>query len=162
MSIEKVRAYFKPLGIEDRIREFDVSSATVELAAVAVGVEGARIAKSLSFKVEDKPIIIVVAGDAKVDNSRYKAQFHTKAKMLTHEEAHDWIGHDVGGVCPFALPKDVKVYLDASLKRFSTVFPAAGSDNSAVEMTCDELERYASNFVEWVDVCKGWRPEEQG
>ena len=162
MSIEKVRAYFKPLGIEDRIREFDVSSATVELAAVAVGVEGARIAKSLSFKVEDKPIIIVVAGDAKVDNSRYKAQFHTKAKMLTHEEAHDWIGHDVGGVCPFALPEDVKVYLDASLKRFSTGFPAAGSDNSAVEMTCDELERYASNFVEWVDVCKGWRPEEQG
>ena len=162
MSIEKVRAYFKPLGIEGRIREFDVSSATVELAAVAVGVEGARIAKSLSFKVEDKPIIIVVAGDAKVDNSRYKAQFHTKAKMLTHEEAHEWIGHDVGGVCPFALPEDVKVYLDVSLKRFETVFPAAGSSNSAVEMTCDELERYASNFVEWVDVCKGWRPEEQG
>ena len=161
MSIEKVRAYFKPLGIEGRIREFDVSSATVELAAVAVGVEGARIAKSLSFKVEDKPIIIVVAGDAKVDNSRYKAQFHTKAKMLTHEEAHEWIGHDVGGVCPFALPEDVKVYLDVSLRRFETVFPAAGSSNSAVEMTCDELERYASNFVEWVDVCKGWRPEEQ-
>ena len=161
MSIEKVRAYFKPLGIEGRIREFDVSSATVELAAVAVGVEGARIAKSLSFKVEDKPIIVVVAGDAKVDNSRYKAQFHTKAKMLTHEEAHELIGHDVGGVCPFALPEDVKVYLDVSLKRFETVFPAAGSSNSAVEMTCDELERYASNFVEWVDVCKGWRPEEQ-
>ena len=161
MSIEKVRAYFKPLGIEGRIREFDVSSATVELAAVAVGVEGARIAKSLSFKVEDKPIIIVVAGDAKVDNSRYKAQFHTKAKMLTHEEAHELIGHDVGGVCPFALPEDVKVYLDVSLKRFGTVFPAAGSSNSAVEMTCDELERYASNFVEWMDVCKGWRPEEQ-
>ena len=161
MSIEKVRAYFKPLGIEDRIREFDVSSATVELAAVAVGVEGARIAKSLSFKVEDKPIIVVVAGDAKVDNSRYKAQFHTKAKMLTHEEAHELIGHAVGGVCPFALPEDVKVYLDVSLKRFGTVFPAAGSSNSAVEMTCDELERYASNFVEWVDVCKGWRPEEQ-
>ena len=161
MSIEKVRAYFKPLGIEGRIREFDVSSATVELAAVAVGVEGARIAKSLSFKVEDKPIIVVVAGDAKVDNSRYKAQFHTKAKMLTHEEAHELIGHDVGGMCPFALPEDVKVYLDVSLKRFGTVFPAAGSSNSAVEMTCDELERYASNFVEWVDVCKGWRPEEQ-
>ena len=162
MSIEKVRAHFKPLGIEERIREFDVSSATVELAAVAVGVEGARIAKSLSFKVEDKPIIIVVAGDAKVDNSRYKAQFHTKAKMLTHEEAHELIGHDVGGVCPFALPEDVKVYLDVSMKRVETVFPAAGSSNSAVEMTCDELERYASNFVEWVDVCKGWRPEEQG
>ena len=162
MSIEKVRAYFKPLGIEGCIREFDVSSATVELAAVAVGVEGARIAKSLSFKVEDKPIVIVVAGDAKVDNGRYKARFHTKAKMLTHEEAHELIGHDVGGVCPFALPEDVKVYLDVSLKRFETVFPAAGSSNSAVEMTCDELERYASNFVEWVDVCKGWRPEEQG
>ena len=162
MSIEKVRAYFKPLGIEERIREVDVSSAPVELAAVAVGVEGARIAKSLSFKVEDKPIIIVVAGDAKVDNSRYKAQFHTKAKMLTHEEAHELIGHDVGGVCPFALPEDVKVYLDVSMKRFETVFPAAGSSNSAVEMTCDELERYASNFAAWVDVCKGWRPEEQG
>ena len=162
MSIEKVRAHFKPLGIEERIREFDVSSATVELAAVAVGVEGARIAKSLSFKVEDKPIIIVVAGDAKVDNSRYKAQFHTKAKMLTHEEAHELIGHDVGGVCPFALPEDVKVYLDVSMKRFETVFPAAGSSNSSVEMTCDELERYASNFAAWVDVCKGWRPEEQG
>lgn len=162
MSIEKVRTYFRPLGMEERIREFSVSSATVELAAVAVGVEGARIAKSLSFKVDDQPIIIVVAGDAKVDNSRYKAQFHTKAKMLTHEEAHELIGHDVGGVCPFALPEDVKVYLDVSMKRFETVFPAAGSSNSAVEMTCDELERYASNFAAWVDVCKGWRPEEQG
>ena len=161
MSIQKVRAYFQEKGIADRIREFDVSSATVELAAVAVGVEGARIAKSLSFKVDEHPIIVVAAGDAKVDNSRYKAQFHTKAKMLTHEEAHTLIGHDVGGVCPFALPADVKVYLDVSLKRFATVFPAAGSDNSAVEMTCDELERYASNFVEWVDVCKAWRPEEQ-
>ena len=104
MSIEKVRAYFKPLGIEERIREFDVSSATVELAAVAVGVEGARIAKSLSFKVEDKPIIIVVAGDAKVDNSRYKAQFHTKAKMLSLDEVVAFTGHAVGGVCPFANP----------------------------------------------------------
>ena len=160
MSIQKVREYFKQFGIEDRIREFDVSSATVELAAVAVGVEGARIAKSMSFKVGEEPIIIVVAGDAKVDNSRYKAQFHTKAKMLTHEEAHELIGHDVGGVCPFALPEDVKVYLDASLRRFETVFPAAGSDNSAVEMTCEELERYSSNFTAWVDVCKGWRNEE--
>ena len=162
MSIEMVRAYLKQFGAEERILEFDVYSATVELAAVAVGVEGARIAKSLSFKVEERPIIIVVAGDAKVDNSRYKAQFHTKAKMLTHQEAHERIGHDVGGVCPFALPEDVQVYLDVSLKRFETVFPAAGSSNSAVEMTCDELERYASNFAAWVDVCKGWRPEEQG
>ena len=162
MSIQKVREYFKGFGIEDRIREFDISSATVELAAIAVGVEGARIAKSMSFKIGEEPIIIVMAGDAKVDNSRYKAQFHTKAKMLTHEEAHELIGHDVGGVCPFALPEDVKVYLDVSMKRFETVFPAAGSSNSAVEMTCDELERYASNFGAWVDVCKGWRPEEQG
>ena len=155
MSIEKVRAYFKPLGIEGRIREFDVSSATVELAAVAVGVEGARIAKSLSFKVEDKPIIIVVAGDAKVDNSRYKAQFHTKAKMLTHEEAHELIGHDVGGVCPFALPEDVKVYLDVSLKRFDIVYPAAGNAASAVRLTCDELSEL-SNSAGWIDVCKNW------
>ena len=157
MSIQKVRAYFEERGMADRIREFDVSSATVELAAVAVGVEGARIAKSLSFKVGDKPVIIVVAGDAKIDNGKYKAQFHTKAKMLTYEEAHDLIGHDVGGVCPFALPEDVKVYLDVSLKRFETVFPAAGSSSSAIELTCEELERHSSNFVEWVDVCKGWQ-----
>ena len=156
MSIQKVRAYFKERGIADRIRELDVSSATVELAAAAVGVEGARIAKSLSFKVEDSPIIVVAAGDAKVDNGKYKAQFHTKAKMLTHEEAHDLIGHDVGGVCPFALPEDVNVYLDVSLKRFETVYPAAGSSNSAIELTCGELEQYSSNFMEWVDVCKAW------
>ena len=159
MSIERVRAYFQPFGIAGRIREFDVSSATVELAAAAVGVEGARIAKSLSFKIEDKPVIIVAAGDAKVDNGKYKAQFHTKAKMLTHEEAHSLIGHDVGGVCPFALPEDVKVYLDVSLKRFGTVFPAAGSGNSAIELTCEELERYSSNFQQWVDVCKAWQSE---
>ena len=159
MSIQKVRAYFEQFGIADRIREFDVSSATVDLAAIAVGVEGARIAKSLSFKVDDQPIIIVVAGDAKVDNSAYKKYFHTKAKMLTHEEAHELIGHDVGGVCSFALPENVKVYLDVSLRRFSTVFPAAGSSNSAIEMTCDELEKYSSNFVERVDVCKDWREE---
>ena len=159
MSIQKVRDYFRPLGIEGRIREFEVSSATVELAAIAVGVEGARIAKTLSFKVDEKPILIVAAGDAKVNNSAYKAFFHTKAKMLTHEEAHDMIGHDVGGVCPFALPEGVSVYLDESLRRFKTVFPAAGSSNSAVEMTCEELERFSSNFTAWVDVCKGWREE---
>ena len=160
MSIQKVREYFRGLGIEDRIQEFEVSSATVELAAIAVGVEGARIAKTLSFKVDEKPILIVAAGDAKVNISAYKAQFHTKAKMLTHEEAHDLIGHDVGGVCPFALPEGVAVYLDESLKRFATVFPAAGSSNSAVEMTCGELEKFSSNFTAWVDVCKGWREEE--
>ena len=123
MSIQKVREYFRGFGIEDRIREFDVSSATVELTAVAVGVEGARIAKSMSFKIGEDPIIIVMAGDAKVDNSRYKAQFHTKAKMLTFDEAHTMIGHDPGGVCSFALPENVKTYLDISLKRFDTVFP---------------------------------------
>ena len=160
MSIQKVREYFKGFGIEERIREFAVSSATVELAAIAVGVEGARIAKTLSFKVGEEPVLIVAAGDAKVNNGAYKSYFHTKAKMLTHEEAHTMIGHDVGGVCPFALPEDVKVYLDESLRRFETVFPAAGSSNSAVEMTCEELERYASNFTAWVDVCKGWREEE--
>ena len=161
MSIERVRDYFCPLGREGDILEFPVSSATVELAAQAVGVIPARIAKTLSFLVNDGCVLIVAAGDAKIDNSKYKHFFHTKAKMLTFEEAHDRIGHDVGGVCPFALPEDVKVYLDVSLKRFETVFPAAGSDNSAIELTCEELERCASNFVEWVDVCKGWRPEEQ-
>ena len=159
MSIEKVRAYFQEFGVADRIMEFPVSSATVELAAQALGVEGARIAKSMSFKIGEDPIIIVMAGDARVDNSKYKAQFHTKAKMLTHEEAHELIGHDVGGVCSFALPENVKTYLDVSLKRFDTVFPAAGSSNSAIEFTCEELERYSSNFVEWVDVCKGWQAE---
>ncbi len=159
MSIEKVRAYFQGFGVADRIMEFPVSSATVELAAQALGVEGARIAKSMSFKIGEDPIIIVMAGDARVDNSKYKAQFHTKAKMLTHEEAHELIGHNVGGVCSFALPENVKTYLDVSLKRFATVFPAAGSSNSAIEFTCEELERYSSNFVEWVDVCKGWQAE---
>ncbi|MCI8398584.1 MAG: YbaK/EbsC family protein [Oscillibacter sp.] len=157
MSIEKVRAYMEPLGLAGRIREFEVSSATVDLAAEAVGVEGARIAKSLSFKVDERPIIIVAAGDAKVDNPKYKAQFHTKAKMLTHEEAHTLIGHDVGGVCPFALPEGVAVYLDVSLKRFETIFPAAGNDHSAIELSCQELEESASNFTAWIDVCKGWQ-----
>ena len=162
MSVEKVREYLMPYGVADRMREFEVSSATVELAALAVGVEGARIAKTLSFKVGEDPILIVAAGDAKVDNSKYKHFFGAKAKMLTAEEAVERIGHAVGGVCPFAVKEGVRVYLDESLRRFETVFPAAGSSNSAVEMTCDELERYASNFAAWVDVCKGWRPEEQG
>ena len=159
MSIEKVRAYFQGFGIAERIMEFPVSSATVELAAQALGVEGARIAKSMSFKIGEEPIIIVMAGDARVDNAKYKTQFHTKAKMLTHEEAHELIGHDVGGVCSFALPENVKTYLDVSLERFTTVFPAAGSSNSAIEFTCEELERYSSNFQQWVDVCKGWQAE---
>ena len=150
------------LGIADRIREFDVSSATVELAAIAVGVEGARIAKSMSFKLaDDEPIIIVTAGDRKIDNAKYKAYFHVKAKMLTFDEACAFTGHAPGGVCSFALPENVKTYLDVSLKRFDTVFPAAGSANSAIEMTCDELEKYSSNFVAWVDVCKEKAPAPQ-
>ena len=154
MSIEKVKAYFTPLGLAGRIQEFDVSSATVELAAAALGVEGARIAKSMGFKLGEKAILVVTAGDQKVNSGKYKAQFGEKAKMLTFEEAHTMVGHDPGGVCPFALPEDVKVYLDVSMKRFDTVFPAAGSANSAIEMTCEELERYSSNFTAWVDVCK--------
>lgn len=163
MSVEKVRAYLEGYGVADRMREFEVSSATVELAAVAVGVEGARIAKTLSFKVGEDPILIVAAGDAKIDNSKYKHYFHAKAKMLTPEEAVERIGHAVGGVCPFALPEDVKTYLDVSLQRFETVFPAVGSAASAIELTCQELERCCgANFAEWVDVCKGWQEEQDG
>ena len=158
MSIERVRAHFASLQIEDRVLEFPVSSATVELAAVAVGCEPARIAKTLSFLVEEKPILIVAAGDTKINNSAYKAQFHAKAKMLTPEQAVELIGHAVGGVCPFAVNPGVTVYLDESLKRFNTVFPACGSSNSAIELTIPELERY-SGFTAWVDVCKGWRDE---
>ncbi len=159
MSIEKVRAYFKTQGIEDRIQEFDVSSATVELAAQAVGVEGARIAKTLSFKLGDRVLLIVCAGDAKVDNRGYKDRFGGKASMLSHDEASTLVGHAVCGVFPFAVNKGVEVYLDESLRRFATVFPAAGSSNSAIELTCDELEKYSGGV--WVDVCKGWRPGEQ-
>ena len=154
MSIEKVRPYLESFGIADRIREFPVSSATVDLAAIALGVEGKRIAKSMSFKVNEEPIIVVVAGDMKIDNAKYKAEFHVKAKMLSFEEACVLTGHAPGGVCPFALPANVKVYLDVSMQRFETMFPAAGSSNSAVEMTCAEMEKYSSNFQRWVDVCK--------
>ena len=153
MSIEKVRAYFAQFGMEERILEFPVSSATVELAAVAVGCKPQRIAKTLSFMVGEKPILIVAAGDAKIDNSKYKAQFSTKAKMLSHDQAAELIGHAVGGVCPFAVNDGVAVYLDESLKRFTTVFPACGSSNSAIELTIGELERY-SGFTGWIDVCK--------
>ena len=155
MSIERVKEYFGKFHMADRIQEFDVSSATVELAAQALHCEGCRIAKSLSFKVSDKPIVIVAAGDAKVDNAKYKHQFGAKAKMLTVEEAVELIGHAVGGVCPFAVNEGVTVYLDESLKRFETVFPACGSSNSAIELTIEELETY-SGYTEWVNVCKGW------
>ena len=160
MSIREVKAFFAERGMEDRVMEFETSSATVELAAQTVGVIPARIAKTLSFMTPEGPLLVVAAGDAKVDNSKYKHFFHTKAKMLTPEEAVERIGHAVGGVCPFALPADVKTYLDVSLKRFDTVFPAVGSAASAIELTCDELERCCGeNFVEWVDVCKGWQEE---
>lgn len=161
MSIETGRAYLRARGYEDRIQEFSVSSATVELAAQAVGCEPARIAKTLSFAVDGGCVLIVCAGDAKIDNTKFKAQFHTKATMLTPEQVLDFTGHAVGGVCPFALPDDVKTYLDVSLKRFDTVFPAVGSAASAIELTCDELEHCCGkNFVQWVDVCKGWQEEE--
>ena len=158
MSIERVRASFRALGIEDRIRELEHSSATVALAAEALGTDPCRIAKTLSFLVNGAPILIVAAGDAKIDNARYKARFGTKAKMLTPEEAETLVGHAVGGVCPFALNDGVTVYLDESLRRFSTVFPACGSANSAIELTIPELETY-SGYSEWVDVCKGWQSE---
>ena len=154
MSIEKVKEYFKQFGIEDKIIELSQSSATVELAAIALGCEGQRIAKTLSFLVEEKPILVVAAGDAKIDNKKYRTFFNAKAKMISFEDVEKYIGHNVGGVCPFGINSNVKVYLDDSLKRFSTVFPACGSSNSAIELTNDELEKYSSNFVSWVDVCK--------
>lgn len=157
MAIDKVKAYFARFGIEDRVREFDVSSATVELAAQALGCEPCRIAKTLSFLVDGKPVLIVAAGDARIDNPKYKAQFGTKAKMLTPGEAETLVGHAVGGVCPFAVNEGVTVYLDASLKRFATVFPACGSGSSAIELTIEELEKY-SGFTAWIDVCKNWQP----
>lgn len=155
MAIERVRQHFEKWNMADRIMEMEGSSATVELAAQAVGCEPERIAKTLSFKVEDRPILIVTAGDAKVDNPKYKAQFRTKAKMLTPEEAVSMVGHAVGGVCPFGIRDGVTVYLDESLKRFKTVFPACGSSNSAIELSIEELERY-SDFTSWVDVTRGW------
>ena len=153
MAIDKVRVYFAGLGMEDRIREFDVSSATVELAAQALGCEGRRIAKSLSFYKEDKAVLVVTAGDTKVDNVKFKAFFGFKAKMLAYDDVERLVGHAVGGVCPFAVNDDVEVYLDESLKRFETVFPACGSSNSAIELTIDELEKY-SGALGWIDVCK--------
>lgn len=158
MSIENVRAFFAREGIAGRIREFDVSSATVDLAAQALGVDGSRIAKTLSFLLGERCILVVAAGDARIDNGKYKAAFGGKAKMLPHDDAPGRIGHAVGGVCPFAVKEGVEVYLDESLRRFATVFPAAGSSNSAIEMTIEELERY-SKCQKWVDVCKGWQTE---
>ncbi|MBO7175097.1 MAG: YbaK/EbsC family protein [Spirochaetaceae bacterium] len=153
MAIERVRSFFRERGIEERIQEFEVSSATVQLAAQALNCEPCRIAKTLSFMVQDAPILIVAAGDAKIDNSKYKAQFNVKAKMLSPDEAEKLIGHAVGGVCPFGINEGVTVYLDESLKRFDTVFPACGSSNSAIQLTIPELEEYSS-FAQWIDVSK--------
>lgn len=153
MAIEKVKDFFSKYDMAERILEFDVSSATVELAATALGCEPERIAKSLSFLVNDSAVLVVAAGDARIDNPKYKAQFGTKAKMLSPEQVETLVGHAVGGVCPFGINPGVKVYLDVSLKRFETVFPACGSSNSAIELTLDEMEKY-SGYLEWIDVCK--------
>ena len=153
MAIERVKAFFKERGMAERIQEFEVSSATVQLAAQALHCEPCRIAKTLSFLVDGKPILIVAAGDAKIDNPKYKTQFGAKAKMLTPEEVETLVGHAVGGVCPFGINDGVAVYLDKSLKRFETVFPACGSSNSAIELTIPELEEH-SGSGQWIDVTK--------
>ena len=156
MAIEKVKEYFRQYGMEGRVQEFSVSSATVELAAEALHCEPCRIAKTLSFLADGHAILIVMAGDAKIDNGKYKGRFGTKAKMLTPDEVEALVGHGVGGVCPFAVRDGVSVYLDESLKRFQTVFPACGSSSSAIELSIEELEKYFCS-VSWVDVGKGWK-----
>lgn len=155
MAIDSVKAYFARFGMGDRVRVFDVSSATVELAAHALHTSPCRIAKTLAFMVKGRPVLIVAAGDAKIDNTRYKAQFGAKAAMLPPDQVAALVGHTVGGVCPFCVNSGVTVYLDASLKRFDTVFPACGSASSAIELSIPELEEH-SGFSAWVDVCKGW------
>ena len=157
MSLERATAHLERFGLADRIKLFDVSSATVELAAQAVGCEPARIAKTLSFVHEDGALLIVCAGDAKIDNSKFKAQFHHKATMLTPDQVEEFTGHTIGGVCPFAITHpNVTAYLDVSLRRFDVVYPAAGNAASAVELTCDELAALAGS-AGWIDVCKGWQ-----
>ncbi len=155
MAIELVKEYFKRFGMEDKILEYEASSATVELAASALNVDPARIAKTLSFKKEEDCLLVVAAGDTKIDNAKFKRTFGVKAKMLSSDEVEEKVGHAIGGVCPFGIPENVLVYLDISLKRFDTVFPACGSSNSAIELTCEEIYTYAKG-VEWVDVCKAW------
>ena len=153
MSLENAKKYVEEKGFGDRIMLFEQSSATVELAAAAVGTECAHIAKSLTFKVDEKPVMILCAGDCKVDNSKYKKTFHQKAKMLTPTEVEEMIGHAIGGVCPFGVNEGVTIFLDESLKRFDVVYPACGSGNSAVKLGVDELEQIAGS-TGWVDVCK--------
>lgn len=156
MSVQIVKDYLRQWNKAQAVQEFTVSSATVELAAQALGVSPARIAKSITFRSEEGCLLVVAAGDAKVDNAKFKARFGLKAKMLTADEVYAMTGYRVGGVCPFALPERVRIYLDASLKRFSTVFPACGSSNSCIELTCEELETCSSS-LDWVDVCKNWQ-----
>ena len=153
MSIEKVKAYFKQFGMEERVREFTVSSATVELAAAALGCDPAHIAKTMSFMTPGGVILVVAAGDARIDNHKFKEKFGCKAKMLSGDEVPALVGHPVGGVCPFGCREGIPVYLDESLRRFTTVFPAVGSPSSAIELTLDELWD-CSGALEWVDVCK--------
>ncbi len=160
MAIEKVKKYFAEFGMADKVLEFDVSSATVELAAQALGCEPERIAKTLSFRREEGCLIVVMAGDAKIDNKKFKQQFAMKARMLSAEEVDTMVGHGIGGVCPFAINDNIPVYLDVSMQRFDTVFPACGSSNSAIELTCEQLEKY-SGSLGWVDVCKGWQAAEE-
>lgn len=155
MAIEKVREDLSKWGKDSSIIELDTSSATVELAAQALGVEPARIAKTLSFKSAETALLVVAAGDARTDNAKFKAEFGIKARMLTPEEVLEYTGHAVGGVCPFGLKNKLPVYLDISMKRFKTVYPACGSSNSAIELTCEELEEYADG-IKWVDVCRNW------
>ena len=159
MSIDKVRTYLHQFGLDVRIREFPVSSATVAQAADALNCEPCRIAKTLSFKQENEIVLIVTAGDCKIDNAKYKQRFGNKAKMLTADEVLQTTGFAIGGVCPFAVPEGVKIYLDVSLKRFATVFPACGSSNSAIELTPEELEKYTDNSG-WIDVCRLILPEQ--
>lgn len=158
MSLEKVKQYFDTLGLGQRVHVLDQSSATVEEAAIAVGCEPERIAKTMSFLLGDDPILIVTAGDARVDNKKYKEYFHQKAKMIPGELVENYIGHAPGGVCPFVIPQGTKVFLDISLKRFAIVYPAAGTSNSAVELSIKELED-SSGYTAWIDVCKGWQEE---
>lgn len=153
MSIEKAREYLTRFHMEERMQEFEISSATVELAAAALHCEPQRIAKTLSFFVEDAAVLVVAAGDVRIDNRKFKEFFHTKAKMIPAEQVEQLVGHAIGGVCPFGVHENVKVYLDESLKRFQTVFPACGSSSSAIELTIPELEQ-CSGFLEWIDVCK--------
>lgn len=154
--IDNVREYFKKFGIENKILEFNESSATVELAAHALGTEPGRIAKSMSFDLGDKFIVVVMTGDVKTDNAKFKAEFKVKAKMIPFLEVEEKIGHAAGGVCPFALKGGVEVYLDNSLKKYPTVFPACGSGNSAIELTAEQLEKYSDNFIKWVDISKDY------